>query len=113
VSIPEEQWPTTDALIHSVEWIPPCRNDWGHYSVKYSYSVEGEQYTGKFNDYTDQTNSYLRPDGVISIRYRPDKRAKNYYPERKSATVRRLISIGVGLVFAISMIWYQSFKGCH
>ena len=53
VSTPREQWPPTDGLIFSVEWFEPTRNDFGHYTVIYSYRVGDARFTGEFRDYTE------------------------------------------------------------
>jgi hypothetical protein len=70
--MPKEQWPITEALVFSVDWTEPSRNDSSHYTVIYSYRVGEELYTGQFRDYTGEQDSYLHQDDVISVRYCPE-----------------------------------------
>jgi hypothetical protein len=109
VSTPKEQWPATDALVYSVDWIEPSREDFGHYTVVYSYRVDDERYTGEFRDYNEQGNS-LHRDDVISIRYCPERPAKSFYPDVKSALSKRVLflSVGAGIALIVLMIVYLS-----
>ena len=97
----KENWTPAKALVYSVEWIEPSRNDFGHYNVVFSYHAGGEIYAGNFSDYGTATEDYLRRDDDIDIRYNPNRPQQNYYPLARSATNRRLIFISIGLVFGV------------
>jgi Protein of unknown function (DUF3592) len=94
-------WQLATANIYSAEWIDPTRNDFGHYTVTYTYHAGEEIYTGEFRDYVSQTEPYLKRDDVIQIRYNPLNPKKSFYPEVHSATNRRLFFISLGLALAI------------
>jgi hypothetical protein len=103
---PKEQWPIAEALVFSVDWVEPTRNDFGHYTLVYSYRVDNERFTGEFRDYTEERDNYLHRDDVISIRYCPEHPSRSFYPETKSVADKRLLFLGIGaglavIVFAI------------
>lgn len=104
----KEDWPATDALVYSVEWFDPSRNDFGHYDVVYSYRIGEERYVGRFSDYIEGTTEYLHSGDTISIRYNPEAPGKSSYPLVHSATNRRLafIGIGLGLAAAVMLVLY-------
>jgi hypothetical protein len=110
VSVPKEQWQITDALVYSVDWIDPSRNEAGHYNVVYSYKVSEERYTGEFSDYSNERDTPLHRDDVISIRYCPDHPTRSYYPDVQKSTNPRLIlfAIGAGVGLIVLLIVYFS-----
>lgn len=101
MSTPKDQWRTVEALVYSVEWIDPSRNDYGHYKVVYSYKVGEERYVGEFRDYTAGKDGYLHPNDTISIQYNPENPTRSFYPLVHSATKRRLNAAGIGCAVAI------------
>ncbi len=101
---PKEGWLPTKALVYSVEWIDPSRNDFGHYSVVYSYRANDELYTGKFNDYGPESETYLHPKDVIDIQYNPEHLEDSYYPLVRTATKRRVLSFAIGLAIGIAVL---------
>jgi hypothetical protein len=104
----KEDWPSTEAVVYSVGWFDPSRNDFGHYKVVYSYRVGEERYIGEFRDYINRPREYLHPNDTISIRYNPEVPSKSFYPLAHSATNRRLFSfaIAVGLATIVLLILY-------
>ena len=104
----KSDWQITTANIYSADWIDPTRNDFGHYNVVYSYRVGEEIYIGEFSDYRSATDSYLKRDETIQIRYNPFKPKQSFYPERRSAAKRRIFwaSLGLGLALVILLIVY-------
>jgi hypothetical protein len=108
VSTPKEQWQITDALVFSAEWVTPSRNDWGHYMVVYSYRVGEDRYTGDYNHYCKETESYLHSDDRVSIRYCPEHPAKSYYPDAKKriSKLMLVLSFDAGIALIVLLIIY-------
>jgi hypothetical protein len=111
VSTPKEQWQVTDALVYSVEWIEPSRNDWGHYNIIYSYRVGEERFTGESRDYSSEQATPLHRDDDIAIRYCPEHPQKSYYPEAKSVIDKRLLFFGIGAGAALIAMLIVYFNG--
>ncbi len=116
MSIPKEQWPVTEALVFSVDWTEPARDNSGYYTVIYSYRVGEERYTGQFRDYTSEQDGYLHQDDVISVRYSPELPAKSFYPEAEGSNIgigQRLVffSIGGGITLIGVLIVYYLIRG--
>jgi hypothetical protein len=110
VSTPKEQWQITDALIYSVDWIPPSRHDMGHYEVVYSYKAGAERYTGGFSDYSSEQP--LHRDDVISIRCCPEDPQKSFYPDRETAIGKRLLLFGIGAGVGV-LVTLIKYLGSH
>jgi len=110
VSTPKEQWQITDALVYSADWIDPSRNDWGHYLVVYSYRVGEDRFTGDCKHYGKDSDSYLHPDDVISIRYSPERPAQSYYPDAKKRLNKAIFFLGIaaGVALIVLLIIYLS-----
>jgi hypothetical protein len=104
----KEGWPIAKALVYSVEWIDHSRNDFEHYNVVYSYSVNDEMYSGDFKDYRSPSDDYLHRNDSIDIQYDPEHPERSHYPLVKSATNRRLtfISIGIAVAAIVLLIVY-------
>jgi len=79
----KQNWPSTEALVYSVEWFDPSRADSGHYKVEYSYRIGDERYTGEFYDYGSSQESYLHRDDTIRIEYDPSRPQHSRYPEAR------------------------------
>ena len=119
MNTPKEQWPITNALIFSVDWAEPLRDEPGHYAVIYSYRVGEERYTGQFRDYTSEQDDYLHHEDVISIRYCPEHPSKSFYPEADDdgsyGIGQRLVafSIGGGITLIGILIVYYLMRDLH
>jgi hypothetical protein len=103
----KEDWQLTTANIYSADWVDPTRNDFGHYNVV-SYRAGEEIYTGKFSDYRSGTEPHLKRDDSIQIRYNPSNPKQSFYPERHSATKRRMLlgSLGLALALIVMLVVY-------
>lgn len=98
----KEDWPTTDALVYSVEWFDPSRADHGHYKVVYSYAVGDERYSGQFYDYGTSDESYLHRDDAITIEYDRDRPEHSRYPLARAA--RRILPDGATWALRIIVV---------
>jgi len=111
---PKELWQTAEALVYSVERFDPDgrgEEDYGHYTVVYSYRVGEDRHTGEFNDYCDATDSYFHRDDTISVKYCPEHPEKSFYPDAESAKNKRLIAIGFGACLAVIVMLIVYFSG--
>ena len=77
---PKSQWPTTQALVYTVDWYDATRSDPGHYDVTFSYNVDGARYTGTFSDYGKSDEPYLHRNDEITIRYNAAHPQQCEYP---------------------------------
>jgi hypothetical protein len=111
VRTPKEYWPTTEALVYSVEWFEATHDDYANYLVVYSYRVGDQRYTGEFRDYGTHLEGFLHRNDTISVRYSPENPEKSYFPQRNSALNRRLLAIGIGAGFAVIVMLIVYFSG--
>ncbi len=99
-----DKWLPATARVYSSEYgdLPEQINSSsGYYTVVYSYSVDGELYTGKFVDFGRADQSYLKRDDTVEIRYDPRDPAKSYYPELRTQTNFRSVCAGAGAALAV------------
>jgi hypothetical protein len=102
-----DQWIPTMARVYSSEYadLPEQVNSpVGYSTVVYSYSVQGELYTGKFVDFGRADESYFKRDDTVEIRYDPRHPAKSYYPEQRTQTNFRLLCAGIGVGLALIVV---------
>ena len=97
-------WRLTTANIYTVDLTEPTRGNSGHYDVIYTYRVGEEIYTGKFSDYDSTTESCLKPDDSIQIRYNPANPKQSYYPEVRGSDVNKLLVFGIPVAFALIIL---------
>src|ERR1017187_1264786 len=91
-----QDWQLVIANVFSAEWIDATRNDFGHYSLVYTYRVGDEIYRGESSDYRPAADEYLKRDDSIQVRYDPSNPKRSFYPEARSATNKRLFFFGIG-----------------
>ncbi len=107
-----DKWLPAMARVYSSEYadLPEQANSSvGYYTVIYSYSAEGELYTGKFVDFGRADESYFKRDDTVEIRYDPHHPAKSYYPELRTQTNFRLVCAAFGASLAVvvmAIVWW-------
>ena len=108
-----DRWPPVTATVFSVEFVNlPDQVDasTGRYHVVYSYSVDGERYTGRFADYGMADESYLKRGDTIEVRYNPRDPAASFFSDLRTDYGFRLICGGIGFVTGVAVLVISWFR---
>ncbi len=104
----KDQWLPATAAVFSCDWTTRDNFDSevGHYHVIYSYSVNGNRYTGEFIDFGLENEEYFRRDDTFEIRYNPRDPSQSYYPELRTQNSFLFICavIGAGLAIMVMVV---------
>jgi hypothetical protein len=103
----KDKWLMAYATVFSCDWrglSNQVDSPVGFYDVVYSYSVNGNQYTGNFSDYGMEDEEYLKRDDTFEIRYNPANPAKSYYPDLRTRTSFLLVSATIGAAAGIIVL---------
>jgi hypothetical protein len=103
-----DRWPAATATVFSVDWITRSQLDtsFGHYRVVVTYSVEGDNHTGKFVDFGLQDDECFHRGDTLQIRYNPKQPSKFYYPDLRTQSRFRLICFVIGVLLAIVVMLF-------
>ena|SRR5579884_1401647 len=102
-----DRWLPVTATVFTCEWTQkPGTGDGsiGHHRVVYSYSVDGNRYSGQFSDLGLEFEDYLKPGDAFTVRYDPDNRSRSYYPDLRTRRNFNLICCGIGLSLAVLVL---------
>lgn len=97
-----DKWILTQGFVFSSEYVPYQRNALAHYHVVYSFKVNEERYTGKFDDFSKLER--FRSGDPIGIRYKPSNPDRSYYPEQWTDTFFFVGALAFGALIGIVVI---------
>jgi Protein of unknown function (DUF3592) len=101
----KQSWKLTEATVFSCEWtdLPnQIDNLIGHYHLTYSYKVDGNFYSGHFEDYGMQDEEYFKRNDVFQVRYNPRRPEKSYY---SGSRIRNIVAL-IWLLLAAAVILF-------
>lgn len=93
-----DNWQKIDAVVDSVEWFDPEHEQFGYFDVIYSYRVGDIVHQGRFHDYGEDNEEYLKPQDVIEILFNPDSCTDCHYPQARTLASRKMMYIGMGVI---------------
>ncbi len=95
------KWPSTLATVTSCEWNADGEGG-GSYKTKFTYSVEGIYYTGKFSQARPEADPPFREKDTLTVQYHPQKPNKCFYVHAFTST--EIVYLWIIVILAIILI---------
>ena len=96
-------WPETTATIYTCGWqdTPLTRRGSGNYIIAYSYQIDGQQYSGEYEDVAPAIEG-----SQFSLRYNPDDPEQNEKTLEKKRDLWLTIAGAAVLIVGSILYWW-------